>query len=77
MLEIKLYTFGKRENSTARPDGGVSFQARIWDGVGILSPQIVFSFQDNTTNPTAYNYAYIPDFNRYYFIRDWQYKNRC
>lgn len=77
MLEIKLYTFGKRENSTARPGGGVSFQARIWDGVGILSPQIVFSFQDNTTNPTAYNYAYIPAFNRYYFIRDWQYKNRC
>lgn len=77
MLEITLYTFGKRENSTARPSGGVSFQARIWDGVGIMSPQIIFSFQDNTTNPTAYNYAHIPAFNRYYFIRDWQYKNRC
>lgn len=77
MLEIKLYTFRKRENSTARPEGGESFQARIWDGVGILSPDIVFAFPDNANNPTAYNYAYIPDFNRYYFIRDWQYKNRC
>lgn len=77
MLEIKLYTFGKRENSTARPSGGVSFQARIWDGTSVLSPDIVLAFPDNTTNPAAYNYAYIPDFGRYYFIRDWQYKNRC
>lgn len=25
------------------------------------------------TNPTTYNYCYLPDFNRYYFIRDWSY----
>ena len=77
-MEIRLYTFAKRENSTARPAGnGAPFQTSVWDGVGILSPDIVLAFPDNTTNPTAYNYAYIPDFDRYYFIRDWQYKNRC
>jgi hypothetical protein len=26
-------------------------------------------------NPAAYNYAYIPTFNRYYFIREWTFQN--
>lgn len=32
-----------------------------------LQPKITVA----TLNPTAYNYAYIPDFNRYYYVTDW------
>jgi hypothetical protein len=33
---------------------------------GVTAPVVLMELE----NPTGYNYAYIPDFGRYYFIRD-------
>lgn len=74
MLNVTLYEFRKRENSTKRPD--VSETSRVHQAVlkqptSLLNPDITFDF-GLKGNPSFYNYAYISDLgNRYYFIRDW------
>lgn len=66
-IAIKLYTFSKRENSTAQPSGaGTKFDCVLKDETSIINPEILIS----TASLTSYNYAYISDFGRYYFIRD-------
>lgn len=68
-FQIRLYSFSKKENSTKQPSGNGSIQTGVLkQKSGIINPQIKFSF---TEAPTAYNYAYIPQFGRYYFIREW------
>lgn len=73
-LTINLYKFRKRENSTKRPDHGA-------DGVypctgtfnkpcGVLNPEINIRL-DSNDNPSGFNYMYISDFNRYYWITEW------
>ena len=69
---INLYTLNKRENSTLRPSGsGQSFECYLKAPTSIIDPVIVIDFGD-AANPQAhyFNYAYIPDFARYYFISD-------
>ena len=62
---IKLYSFSKKVNSTAQPTGGTTFDCLIKSPSSIMNPVIELD-----TNPMAYNYAYIQDFGRYYFIND-------
>lgn len=64
MFYINLYTFNKKHNSTATPTGtGTQIQCQMKTGTSIIAPVIVLK-----TDPTAYNYAYIAEFSRYYFI---------
>lgn len=70
-MTITLYQFQKRENSTARPSGGTSFDGQIRFDCTIVSPSVVFSAQ----NLSGYNYAYIPLFSRWYFIRNWSFSD--
>lgn len=63
-IAVKLYTFTKKRNSTERPSGGTTFNCEIKDPSSILNPVILLK----TSNPAAYNYAYISAFNRYYWI---------
>ena len=63
-IAVKLYTFTKKRNSTDRPSGGTTFNCEIKDPSSILNPVILLK----TSNPAAYNYAYISAFNRYYWI---------
>lgn len=73
-MQVNLYTFNKKVNSTKRPSGGTSFNVVLKDGCNIINPVLVFA---GIVNPTAYNYAYIPDFNRYYFVTNWEaYRDR-
>lgn len=65
-IAIKLYTFTKRENSTAQPSGGTKFDCNLKDETSIINPEILIS----ASSLSSYNYAYISDFGRYYFIRD-------
>ena len=65
-VTVKLYTFSKRENSTAQPTGGTSFNCTFKDPTSIIDPVILI----DATSVTSYNYAYIASFNRYYFIQD-------
>lgn len=73
-LNVTLYEFKKRENSTKRPDASVTqktHEARLKAPTSLLHPVLTFDFTLKG-NPSFYNYAYISDFgNRYYYIRDW------
>lgn len=72
-LAVNLYNFSKRENSTKVPETvGESFSCVLRGACGVVAP----SLQLTIANPTQYNYAYIPDFGRYYFIREWKYADR-
>lgn len=66
MININFYTFSKKDNSTKRPTGaGTVLSCNIKSRSSIVNP-----FIELKTNPTAFNYCYIPSFNRYYYISD-------
>lgn len=67
---------GKRVNSTLRSSGGRDYSIILKDGCSMLSPEIQLKL-DQSENPTGFNYCYIPEFSRYYFISDWYWDNRC
>lgn len=76
---IALYKHNKKVNSTSQPtqDGTtISVYVSIKDASNLFSPTLVltadlFKSGDNFINPLDYNYCYIPDFKRYYFIKQW------
>lgn len=72
MISVKFYTFSKRENSTKQPPstGGTEISCNLKDGCDFLAPVIEISCNGN---PTGFNYAYISDFGRYYFVSNWTY----
>lgn len=72
MIVTYLFTFAKRRNSTMRPnlDDGVGVDGEIKHDFTPLSLAITFRLPRKDQIP-AYNYAYIPDFSRYYYITDW------
>ena len=68
MIQIKFYTFNKRTNSTKVPTGsGSTYNCTLKDDTSILEPVIRLQ---TTNDVKAYNYAYIADFGRYYFVTD-------
>lgn len=69
-FKVNLYNFSKKANSTARPTGsGTEYNCVILQGSGMMSPSI--SLNLGTSTAPAYNYAYISNFGRYYFISEW------
>lgn len=65
-MNITFYSFSKKENSTAVPTAtGTVLTCLIKSPSSVLNPVIELK-----TNPTGYNYCYIGDFSRYYFIND-------
>lgn len=69
-FNVFLYSFQKRANSTEKPTNGTEFVGLLREPCGIIRPSVSFEFAAGA-NPSAYNYAFIPSFNRYYFIREW------
>ena len=65
-ITVTLYTFSKRENSTAQPSSGTDFYCVLKQPTSIINPTLELSAADIT----AYNYAYIAAFGRYYFMKD-------
>lgn len=69
-IEVSFYEFEKSANSTKQPDGsGTSYDCTLIAPCSIITPQIQLMISQQ--NPSRYNYAYIPDFSRYYFVRNW------
>lgn len=69
-VSCTFYDFSKRENSTKRPSGtGHTYNCLLKDETSIENPVLELSI----SSPTFYNYAYISDFSRYYFVTDWAY----
>lgn len=71
MFTVDLYSFNKKENSTAQPLGHPQqFNCQMKSPCSILAPELEI---DNGVawNPSNYNYAYISTFSRYYWITGW------
>lgn len=79
-MQIYLYKFNKRPNSTAQPlpTAGKAFTVQVKDECSFITPVLRFS-PDNLVSgvfsPSAYNYAQIAYWQRFYYITDWQYIN--
>ena len=69
MFDVTLYNFSKPENSTQRPAEGTMYRCRMKAPCGIVSP--VLEIQTEADFIPVFNYAYIPAFNRYYWVREW------
>ena len=68
MFQVNFYSFPKKNNSTKRPNSiESSFNCDIRNISNILNPQIELKH----SNPSNFNYCYIPIFSRYYFISNW------
>lgn len=66
----KFYTLTKRDNSTLQPTGdGTQKTIELKFPSGVLNP--VMTTADSSV--LGYNYVHIPTYNRYYFIRDWDF----
>ena len=69
-MQAVFYNFTKRKNSTARPTkGGTDIDILLKDSTSLSTPIIELKVEGKP----SYTYCYIPDFSRYYFIRDWNY----
>ena len=74
-MNITFYTFVKRENSTAQPGSGVTsktYDCKLKENTSIIEPSILIVMEatQTYTDLLKYNYAYIADFGRYYFVRN-------
>lgn len=71
---VSFYTFSKKTNSTKIPSTAaltVTCQAKI--PLDVINPTIQLQLTGGAAaNPSAYNYAYIAAFSRYYWIRTWR-----
>lgn len=76
-VQVVFYKFGKKINSTKRPDAeteSVTYSCNMLDDCSIINPKISIAGSDNTFNPSIYNYAYIASYDsRYYYVSDWTY----
>lgn len=69
-FNINLYTLTKDSNSTKQPTGtGTELACNILSPADIIAPLVEIKH----TDPTAFNYAYIAAFHRYYFIEGMTY----
>lgn len=71
MFEIRLYRFNKKPNSTAVPSiVGSRYDCSMKTVSSLLAPVIDIADTKGTGEIPLFNYAYIKDFDRYYFIDD-------
>lgn len=71
-MQATFYQFAKRTNSTKRPSGGQGVGINLKAPCNIIDPEIKIATQ---SDPTGYNYCYLPTFSRYYWVKNWTYAN--
>ena len=70
-LKLRLYKFDKRPNSTKKPAGTDTYKEvefTMKASCSVTNPILNLNLSGN--DALGYNYMYIPDFDRYYFIDD-------
>lgn len=78
-VAVNFYHNNKKINSTQLPTtqvGDFGCNVEFKDVTNLYTPSVILStdrFKDGTKikNPMEFNYCYIPDFGRYYFVRSW------
>lgn len=68
-MKVRFYQFSKRNKSTKVPAGTDQYlevDAFLKDNTSVVHPTLLLQ----TFNAAAFNYIYIPSWNRYYFITD-------
>lgn len=82
-MTVTLYQTADENNVvTKNLTGGLPFSGALRDESSVINPGVRIA---TTTNISGYNYCYIPDFGRYYYITDitavrngvWDVKLRC
>ena len=74
-MKVRFFTFSKKYNSTARPSTGYSeYECVIKSSSDVITPTIELQI-GLSANPSSFNYCYIPDYNRYYWVKDWTFYN--
>lgn len=69
-MKVYFYNLAKRVNSTKQPQGtGTDYDCTLKEETSIINPTLKISTASMASVP-AWNYAYIPDFGRYYHITD-------
>lgn len=68
-MNVQFYIHNKRNNSLKLPTDAVTISCVLKDNCSVTSPVLELK----TDAYPAYNYAYIADFNRYYYVNDWTY----
>lgn len=72
-MKIQFYKFSKKTNSTKQPDSttlSFGINCNIRDSSSMHTPTVTVNLAIGF-NPFNYNYAYIEDLQRYYFVNDW------
>ena len=69
-ITVSFGTFTKKINSTARGTMTATYACLLKEPCTAQNPIVVLQLD---SNPSSYNVAYIADFNRYYWIRRWEY----
>lgn len=84
-MQIYLCETNKKPNSTAIPFAGLYTDVSLNNisvvsgslktPSGIVNPVVGFVFDNADTNPVTklWNYAWVPDYHRYYHIKDWEF----
>lgn len=68
-INVDFYTFSKKSDSTKLPSSNPeTFPCNLMEPTSVTAPNITLIYQGN---PTKYNYAFISDFGRFYFVNDW------
>lgn len=77
-MNIVLYdSFEKRENSTKRPpyqQSNLTVSGELREPCSMIEPLFAIRRMNPDVTPYTYTYAYIPDFGRYYFVKDWTWR---
>ena len=68
-MNVVFYNHSKRSNSTKLPTGGTEIACVLKDDCSVVSPILELK----TDGYPTYNYAYISDFARYYYVSDWRF----
>ena len=81
-MNVYLFGYQKKKNSTKQPllTSGTHFSnVQLKEETSFIHPVLLFNptstGMPNPFTPAYFNYAYISEFSRYYFVDDWTYKN--